>query len=218
MVKRNGEEGRVKEDCIIEDDTGHATLHIWDQMIKACNSSKSYELKDLSVKVYSGQTQLGTTVSTSLKEITIDIENPKGPDLLSSTNKSVFVDEFLFTDKVNVFLTCQIQSCRKKMPYSVGSVVFTCISCGTCQKVKFAKKGATARLCAHIDGKQTWLTAFTDTIEVQLEQLDLTMDSSTNEIKQGLLSLENITLEIDPISNFIISVLEKEESQIDLSI
>ena len=69
VAKRNGEKGLVKEDCIIEDDTGHATLHVWDEMIQMCENSKSYEIKDLSVKNYSGHTHLGTTVTTSMKEI-----------------------------------------------------------------------------------------------------------------------------------------------------
>ena len=209
VAKRNGEKGLVKEDCIIEDDTGNATLHVWDEMIQMCENSKSYEIKDLSVKNYSGHTRLGTTVTTSMKEITMNIENLKGPELLSATKKTVTVAEFIFTDKVNVFMACQMQSCRKKMPYSVGSTTFTCTSCGTCQKVKLAKKGATARLCAEIEGHQTRLTVFTDEMEALLKKLDLTINTLSDQIKEALLSLENITLVIDPVSNFILEVIEE---------
>lgn len=41
-----------------------------------------------------------------------------------------------------------------------------CSPCGTCQKVNAAKKGATARLCAEIEGKQQWLTVFTDIMKI----------------------------------------------------
>ena len=144
-----------------------------------------------------------------MKEITMNIENLKGPELLSATKKTVTVEEFIFTDKVNVFMACQMQSCRKKMPYSVCSTTFTCTSCGTCQKVKLAKKGATARLCAEIEGHQTWLTVFTDEMEALLKKLDLPINTPSDQIKEALLSLENITLVIDPVSNFILEVIEE---------
>ena len=59
--KRNGNSGLVKEDCVIEDQTGHTTLHLWDDMIEKCKNSNSYEITDLSVKNYNGHTHLGST-------------------------------------------------------------------------------------------------------------------------------------------------------------
>jgi len=29
-IKRNGSKGRVKEDCVLEDKTGNAIIHLWD--------------------------------------------------------------------------------------------------------------------------------------------------------------------------------------------
>ena len=70
------------------------------------------------------------------------------------------------TDKVSVLVTCQINSCKRKIPYAIESPVFTWPSCGVCQKVKAAKKGTTARLCAQIARKaEVWLTAFTDVMK-----------------------------------------------------
>ena len=34
VTKRNGNSGLVKEDCVIEDQTGHTTIHLWDDMIE----------------------------------------------------------------------------------------------------------------------------------------------------------------------------------------
>ena len=56
MKKRNSENGKVKEDCVIEDATGNAILHIWDDLIDKVQNSKSYTFKNLSVKNYSGNT------------------------------------------------------------------------------------------------------------------------------------------------------------------
>lgn len=204
--KRNGQPGLVKEDCVIEDQNGHTTIHLWDDMIEKCKNSRSYEITELSVKNYNGHTHLGSTSDTTIKEINMHVENPKGPHLVTNIQKAVTIQEFIFTDKVSVFMICQINTCKKKMPYAIGSPVFTCQSCGTCQKVKSAKKGATARLCAEIEGKQVWLTAFTDVMENLLDKVNLSINDTSDKIKEALLTIQNITLVIDSVSNFILEV------------
>ena len=209
MAKRNGDKGLVKEDCIIEDTFGHATIHLWDDMITHCKNATAYEMKNLSVKNYSGNTHLGTTATTTIEEIEMKIDNIQGPELLKNLQQTITVDEFLFADKVNIFMTCQIQACKKKMPYSVGSTVFTCPSCRTSQKVRAAKKGISARLCIELNGKQVWLTALTEVMQALLSRLDMTIDDKSDDIKEALLSLENIILVVDSVSNFILEIKEK---------
>ena len=165
-------------------------------MIEKCKNSNSYEITDQS--------------DTTIKEISMHLDNPKGPQLVTNIQKTVTIQEFIFTDKVSVFMTCQINSCKKKMPYVIESPVFTCPSCGTCQKVKGAKKGATAWLCAEIEGKQVWLTAFTDVMENLLAKVNLSIHDTSDKIKEALLTVENITLVIDSVSNFILEVKEND--------
>ena len=105
-------------------------------------------------------------------------------------------------------MTCQINSSKKKMPYAIEYPVFTCPSCGTCQKVKGAKKGATAWLCARIEGKEVWLTALTVVMEDLPAKVRLSINDTKNKIKEALLTMENITLAIDSVSNFILEVEE----------
>lgn len=131
----------------------------------------------------------------------------KGKELLTNIKKTITVEEFKFTDKVNTFMVCQIPNCKKKMPYAVDCKVITCASCGTCQKVKACETGMSARLCAEVDGKDIWLTAFTDIMKMLINKVDLSCDT-TDELKQGLLNLENVRLLIDSTSNFILDVLE----------
>ena len=47
-------------------------------------------------------------------------------------------------------MTCQINSCKKKIPYAIGPPVFTSPSCCTCQKVKGVKKVATAQFFVQV--------------------------------------------------------------------
>lgn len=67
VTKRNGQVGKVKEDCIVEDDTGYSTIHLWDDITKI-HTSKCYSIKNLSVKNSSGNALLGTTPDTTISE------------------------------------------------------------------------------------------------------------------------------------------------------
>ena len=178
-------------------------------MIEKCKNSNSYEVTDLSVENYNGHMHLGSTNGTTIKEISMHVlnivENPKGPQLVSNIHKTATKQELIFTDsKVSVFMTCYINNCKKEIPYVIESPVFTCPSCGSCQKVKGAKKGATAQLCAAIEDKKVWLTAFTDVMENLLAKVHLSIHGTSDQIKKALLTMENITLVIDYVSNFIL--------------
>ena len=113
---RNGEIGHVKEDCVIEDGKGTSTIHIWDDLIKTLENGKSYHVKNLSIKNYSGNTLLGTTPTTLFEEgdVTIPLDKIKGPELLATAEKTISVSEFKFVDKLNIYIICQIKTCNKK--------------------------------------------------------------------------------------------------------
>ena len=55
LVKRNGSKGRVKEDCVLEDKTGNAIIHFWDDTITALTTGQSYDIKNISVKTSMGR-------------------------------------------------------------------------------------------------------------------------------------------------------------------
>ena len=208
LVKRNGSKGRVKEDCVLEDKTGNAIIHLWDDTITALTTGQSYDIKNLSVKNFNGKTHLGRTTETTFTPIDTLLKDIKGKELLTNIKKTITVEEFKFTDKVNTFMVCQIPNCKKKMPYAVYCKVITCASCGNCQKVKACEKGMSAHLCAQIDGKDVWLTAFTDVMKMLINKVDLSCNNTTDELKEGLLNPENVKLLIDSTSNFILDVLE----------
>ena len=73
------------------------------------------------------------------------------------------------------------------MPYAIEYPVFTWPSCGVCQRVKAAKKGTTARLCAQIARKaEVWLTAFTDVMKNLLAKVHLSINDTSDKIKESL--------------------------------
>jgi len=99
LSKRNGSKRRVKEDCVLEDKTGHAIIHLWDDTITALTSGQSYEIKNLSVKNFNGKTHLGTTIATTFTPIDAVMHELKGDKLLSNIKKKITVNEFKFTEK-----------------------------------------------------------------------------------------------------------------------
>lgn len=120
MKKRNGQNGKVKEDCVIDDTTGSAIIHIWDELIDQVQNNKSYTFKNLSVKNYSGNTMLGSTASTTFDEVQTELKQVKGPDLLENKDKKVTVKEFKFVDKLNIYFQCQMKSCNKKKNHTTS--------------------------------------------------------------------------------------------------
>lgn len=202
VKKRNGENGTVKEDCAIEDATGHTVLNIWDEMINKLQTSKSYSIKNLSVKNYSRNTMLGTTVTT-FKEVSSLLQQVQGSNLLRNTDKKV-------TAKLNIYLQCQLKSCNKKIPYTINDKIVTCPSCSATQKTKSSKKAMSARLCADVDGTETWFAAFTDVLQCLLNKNKEDTPLTSNQISEALLSVENITVLVDTTSNYIKEIMNFE--------
>lgn len=158
-------------------------IHLWDDTIAKLKSGTSYDFKNMNVKNFNRNTHLGTTVATTFTPIDSVIVNIKSKDLLSNIKQTITVNEFKFTDKVDTFILCQIPSCKRKMPFSIGCKVITCASCGTCQKLKAADKGMSACLCAEIEGKDVWLTAFTDVMEILIKKLNMSVAVSEKNVE-----------------------------------
>lgn len=138
VTKRNGQVGKVKEDCIIEDDTGYSTIHLWDHTITKIHTSKCYSIKN-----FSGNFLAGTTPDTTISESDTVIQGVKGKDLLSDGEMTKTVPEFKFVNKLNIITSCQIKACNKSMPYVFNCKVIPCPSCGPSQRFASAKSGIT---------------------------------------------------------------------------
>ena len=97
VKKRNGQNGKVKEDCVIENTTGSAIIHIWDELIDQVQNNESYTFKNLSVKDYSGNIMLGSTASTTFDEVQTELKQVNGPDLKKRIKKSLSKNLNLWT-------------------------------------------------------------------------------------------------------------------------
>ena len=140
MSRWDGVKSLVKEDCVTEDETSSATIHIWEKLIEVCRSGRSYKITNLNVNNLLGHVFLGTSVGNTFDKTAFSLDSVKGPMLLTENEKEVIAQEFKMIEKASAFYQSQNRSCNKRMPNAEqGSSIFKCDSCGTTQKLKFVK-------------------------------------------------------------------------------
>ena len=96
------------------------------------------------------------------------------------------------------------------MPYNITANIITCPSCGATQKTKASKKAMSARLCADVDGTETWYTAFTDVLKSLIFKDKQESNLTSDQISEALLSVENVTMLVDGSSNYVKDIVEPE--------
>lgn len=87
-------------------------------------------------------------------------------------------------------------------------MIIRCPNFAASQKVKNATKNITGRLCADLDGQESWFTTFKDTTETVLNKKNLTKAAKSDEKSEALLNLKDINFTYDSTSNFITKVTE----------
>lgn len=107
QLKSSSEMTTVKEDCVLKDETGTATLHIWDLLFKNIKTGTTYEFENLTVKHFQGITHLGTTPTTTFKEANQQLKPINGPALLANPEKEAKVESFKMINKLSIFINCQ---------------------------------------------------------------------------------------------------------------
>lgn len=181
----------VKEDCVLEDKTGTATIHIWDPLINKIKSGTTYEFENLTVKHFQGTTHLGTTPATTFKEASQQLETLNGPALPQNPEKEAKVEKFKLVNKLSIFITCQ--ACKRKINEISQQQSLKCKNCGVRQRQVECKRDASVQLQVDLDNKDVWLTAFTDVLESLFAthpKISLLSDSDT--IEQLLMDLQDI--------------------------
>ena len=79
----------VKENRVLDDETGTATVYVQDALIKQIKSGTTYENENLTVKQFQGMPHLGTTRATTFREANQKLKTLNGPALLKKLEKEV---------------------------------------------------------------------------------------------------------------------------------
>ena len=196
LVKSTQETSFVKEDCILEDSTGYTSIHICNPLITQLKNTYSYHLNNLTVKNFQGNTFLSTSPFTTYTQL-----QNKGPAILETPEKQILVDSFKLVSKLCIFLSCQV--CKKRITDVSGTSV-KCQNCSTHQKIIDCKREASAKLCVTNEGGDLWLITFTNTLENFLQQVSsVTLQNTTEEVAETMLSTSNILITFDPQTNVV---------------
>ncbi|XP_068701335.1 uncharacterized protein [Montipora foliosa] len=196
----------VKEDRVLEDETGTAEIHIWDELINKVKNGTTYEFQNLNIKHFKGSTHLATTPSTTFKEASKQLQSVQGPTLLENPEKEVQVEMFKFVNNLSVFVACQ--ACKKKITENSHQKYIKCRNFGVRQCQSDCKRDASVQVKVQIDdGKEMWLTAFTDAIESLLVvSPDVSLMSNSEAIEALLMDLTDIHFTYNVHKNSITEV------------
>lgn len=151
QLKSSSEMTTVKEDCVLEEETGTATIHIWDPLFKNMETGTTYEFKSLTVKHFQGITHLGTTPTTMFKQANQQLKPINGPALLQNPEKEAKVESFKMINKLSIFITCQ--ACKRKINEISQQNTLECKNCGVRQRKMQCKRDAAVQLLVHLDEK-----------------------------------------------------------------
>lgn len=135
-VKSSHQVLKVKEDCLIEDKTGHGAIHIWGDLIEKLVHGKSYKLANLNIKTFQGKTYVTTTAAMTYEEVKIELENPVhvGAEMIKQEDTKITAPCLKFVTKLEVFTACQV--CRKRLDNDVSSETVKCKYCKSRQPKK----------------------------------------------------------------------------------
>ena len=179
LLKSSGQAGNVKEDCVLEDETGTSMLHIWEPLLSTLKNGDSYLFTNLTVKNFQGTTFLSTSPLTTTSPSTTTLKTLSGPEMLKSPEKEVTAKCIDLVAKLNIFCSCTV--CKKKLndAESFSCATLKCGNCGTRQRAKSVKRQATVRLCITDSAtkEEIWIQAFSDHIEALLVGSDLSLRS-----------------------------------------
>lgn len=204
MIKATQTTSCVKEDCILEDSTGTATLHIWNPLINQLETGKSYTFTNLTVKYYQGSTFLSTSPLTTATETTVSLEKVMGPDLLRTPEQEITVPNFKFISRLTLFSPCSV--CNKRLT-DLSSSSTKCQQCGTRQRTTHLTRESSVRICVVHNNADLWLSAFTKDITKLLEAKSLTLNNTVEDIEEAMMNLQNITFKYDSQKNVITDIV-----------
>lgn len=180
----------VKEDCILEDETGTMELHIWEPLFTQLKSNKAYYFQNLTLRYYQGSKFLSTNRNTTYSEETTTLKKLVGPEILTNPEREI--------------IACQL--CKKRIGDESGESV-RCQNCKVRQRIISCRREGSVKLCIQHNESELWLTAFTNEIENLLMNTTASMSSTVDEIEDALMSLKDVKLKYNSQRNIVKEVL-----------
>ena len=122
----------VKEDCILEEETGEMELHTWEPLFTQLKSNKAYYFQNLTLRYYQGSKFLSTNRNTTYSEETTTLKKLVGPDILTNPEREIIASQLKYVASLSIFSACQL--CKKRIGDESGESV-RCQNCKVRQRI-----------------------------------------------------------------------------------
>ena len=132
----------VKEDCLLNDETGELSFHMWEEQLPLFTNKKTYNLQYLVLKTYAGDRYLASTRKTVAEEVT---DNPQIPinDEYDEGIDNFSIIPFELVKNVEIFYACN--NCKKKVPVTHAKKI-KYNACGSAFRSIKCKRNTTCEL------------------------------------------------------------------------
>ena len=92
----------VKEDSILEDNTGTMELHIWEPLFTQLKSNTAYYFQNLTLRYYQGSKFLSTNRNTTYSEETTTLQKLVGPEILTNPEREIIVSQLKYVASLSM--------------------------------------------------------------------------------------------------------------------
>ena len=181
----------VKEDCILEDETGTMELHIWEPLFTQLKSNKAYYFQNFTLLHYQGSKFLRTNRNTTCSEETTTLKKLVGPEILTNPEREIIASQLKYDASLRIFSACQL--CKKRIGDDSGESV-RCQNCKVRQRIINCRREGSIKLFIQHNESELWLTSFTNEIENLLKNTTASMSSTVDEIEDALMSFKDVKL------------------------
>ena len=194
----------VKEDCLLEDETGTMELHIWEPLFTQLKSNNAYYSQNLTLRYYQGSKFLSTSRNTTYSEEATTLKKLVGPEILTNPEREIIASQLKYVASLSIFSACQL--CKKRIGDESGESV-RCQNCKVRQRIINCRREGSVKLCIQHNESELWLTAFTNEIENLLKNTTASISSTIDEIEDALMSLKDVKLKYNSQRNIVKGVL-----------
>lgn len=166
----------TKLEISLVDDHGSIPLTLWNEQIKTAQDGHHYEIQNIRVRQYNGQKYLSCTTETTFLLSTQQLGQLQ-PQAVQQAKEAlkrqlqeakVLCDHVLTAEILNYF-TCI--NCKKKVQSRQESPVLKCTNCNCHFLNDRSTKNMAARISVERDGKTSWYTMFTPSIQAIVDHV-----------------------------------------------
>ena len=135
-------QGLYKQDIVVADATGHGRLTLWQTDRGKLDVNKSYSIKDIVVKSFSGSKYLTSLRSGSSFTLIDDIDSVEVEPQVDQS--MITIADAEVAGVVHIYISCI--TCKSKIDINDGSKIAVCSSCSTSQRVNKSNQQLSAKL------------------------------------------------------------------------